>query len=477
MVFLSLIKYIAFINPLLVSLEESEHCCAIYTIPSSPVGYADDVASCCLSKIKTDKVLSIAYKHSCTWRYNFNPKKCAVLVYGEDRDRHARNAQHRSFKLGPHNIPEKTEYDHVGVKACVFRYDDCIIAERLAKARKVFNAMTGLGIRKNGLTICICNIIFWSIVVPTLTYGCELWILSVNDVLNLEFFQRYVARRIQRLPQRCPKENCMFGLGWMRIERIIQVKKLLFIRSILKMEDTEVIKRIFLARHATFMDDPVSGALNERLSPIYDLLSLAVNFNVYFMINDYVVNGILPSKQLWSKRVWAEAWRLEDEIATSNVYLNECSALLKQVIGQPRYLPWWVLADKNPQMIRVSENLVKILCHSSQLKSDDFNLIGKSQIHKMCPNCDLGVSETIEHAIMQCPENENERREMFDKVRGIEDGSGAYALENCENTLYMVLGASVAGISDELMLGIWEITGVAINRIYNKILKNREGVG
>ena len=47
----------------------------------------------------------------------------------------------------------------------------------------------------------------------------------------------------------------------------------------------------------------------------------------------------------------------------------------------------------------------------------------------------------------------------------------------CDNILNMVLGASVEGISDELMLCVWEITGVAVNGIYNKILKNREGVG
>ena len=60
--YLSLIKYLAFINSLLVNLENSNLCCAIYGISVSPLGYAD-------------RVLQIVYDHSCTWRYKFNPKK------------------------------------------------------------------------------------------------------------------------------------------------------------------------------------------------------------------------------------------------------------------------------------------------------------------------------------------------------------------------------------------------------------------
>ena len=476
--FLSLFKYVAYINSLIEDLSRSGMCCEIYKIPSSPVGYADDVASCCLSKYKIDKILDIAYEHSSRWRYNFNPKKCAVLVYGESKETHDKNAPDRIFKLGPHKIPEKVEYDHVGVKACIYEFDDCIISERLAKARKVFNTLTGLGIRKNGLTIAVCNIIFWTVVIPTLTYGCEMWVLSVNDVVNLEFFQRYAARRIQRLPQRCPKESCMYGLGWMRIERVIHVKKLLFIRSILAMKDDETIKKIFLRRLEEFCNDPDKCSQNACRSPILDILTIAGNFNIYNLIKNYIENGILPSKSTWSKRIWHEAWSLEDQLSRNNsLFLEEGASIMKQVLGPSEYLPWWALSDRKPYLIRMAENLAKILSHSSQLREDDYNLKGKPTSHKVCPNCDLGTVESIRHVIMQCPNNERDTNDMFDRLRDIEDGSGTYAIENCGNVLNMVLGAKVPGLLDEQMYAIWEITGVAVNRIYNKIINARTGVG
>ena len=114
--FLSLVKYLAFIDSLLVSLENSGLCCMLYNVPVSPLGYADDIATATTNKFKTDRVLDMVYRHSCTWRYNFNPKKSAVLVYGETQAEHRRNSQDRVYRLGPDNIKEKVEYDHLGLK-------------------------------------------------------------------------------------------------------------------------------------------------------------------------------------------------------------------------------------------------------------------------------------------------------------------------------------------------------------------------
>ena len=73
--YLSLMKYLAFIDSLLVILEESGLCCIICGLNISPLGYADDVTAASISKNRTDQILDIVFKHSCKWRYKFNPKK------------------------------------------------------------------------------------------------------------------------------------------------------------------------------------------------------------------------------------------------------------------------------------------------------------------------------------------------------------------------------------------------------------------
>ena len=123
-------------------------------------------------------MMDIVYQHGCTWRYEFNARKSGVLVFGDGNNRG--KDQMREFQLGDAKVKECLKYDHVGVKTSVFVDDVSGVEERVSKARTTFNAATGLGIRKNGLTIYTCNIIFWSLAVPTALYGCEVWRMSAK---------------------------------------------------------------------------------------------------------------------------------------------------------------------------------------------------------------------------------------------------------------------------------------------------------
>ena len=68
-VFLSLVKYIAFINSLLVQLKQSDLCCSVVGIKTTPQGYADDLATCALNGDRMKRVLTIVEYHGKTWRY------------------------------------------------------------------------------------------------------------------------------------------------------------------------------------------------------------------------------------------------------------------------------------------------------------------------------------------------------------------------------------------------------------------------
>ena len=196
--YLSLLKYTVFINSLLVSLRNSGLCAKIYPMPSIPLGYADDLVACCLSKIKTDAAMLAVYNHGCKWHYDFNARKSSVLVYGENRRIHRNNREHRSFMLGPARVCKVAEYDHVGDKVSIFPDSTSGVEERIGKARRALNAISGLGIRKNGINIATCNIIFWTVIIPIAIFGCELWLLDGNSINILETFRIYAGKRIQR---------------------------------------------------------------------------------------------------------------------------------------------------------------------------------------------------------------------------------------------------------------------------------------
>ena len=61
-----------------------------------------------------------------------------------------------------------------GNNVSIFLIDVKGISDKISKARRTFNALTGIGIRKCGLTMSTHNLIFWLVVVPVAPHGREL---------------------------------------------------------------------------------------------------------------------------------------------------------------------------------------------------------------------------------------------------------------------------------------------------------------
>ena len=62
------------------------------------------------------------------------------------------------------------------------------------------------------------------------------------------------------------------------------------------------------------------------------------------------------------------------------------------------------------------ENMARLICRASSLKSDDPLLKGASSHSRMCTNCDLGVEENVHHMVMQCPYMEDIRYNMYEVI-------------------------------------------------------------
>ena len=475
--FLSLTKYVAFINSLLITLEESKLCCTISKIPSSPVGYADDVATACISKLRTDKVLQIVHSYGCKWRFNFNAKKSAILVYGETKRENCEARKFRMFKMGSEKVNERLEYDHVGVKACTLN-DNERVAEKISKGRRVLNATSGLGIRKNGLSMRTCNLIFWTIVIPTLTFGCEIWLLSDRDIEKIQNFQKFAGRRLQRFPKRSPSSTSFYGLGWIRIETLIQIKKLLFLLTLIRMGNSTRLGMVFRVRFLTYMQHFEDSKINKYNSPIFELLNTGVKFGLFKMIFN-MYNGEIPivPKNKWSKMVWSIGWRLDDTFWESTAIMHTKNDLLMKTIGNAQYITWWHLADVVPGIQGMCETMAKLVCHASRLKEDDFSLIGSSHSERACSECDLNSIESVKHMVMQCPSNEGLKADMLNEIVRYDRRFLQLSENNPDQIFYWLMGKVIDGLEPDAMNQIWIIAGCHICNMYKHRLSIRKGVG
>ena len=473
--YMSLIKYTAFINSLIVSLNESGLCCSIRRIPSSPVGYADDLAACCLSERKLDSTLEVVYRHGCTWRYSYNAKKSGIMVFGETPGANRHNATQRNFKLGRDRVKERLSYDHVGVTACLYDEDISGIEGRLAKARRALNSISGLGIRRNGLTVQTCGTIFWSIIVPIALFGCEMWILTNKAVEAIESFQIYAGKKIQRLFRGAPNVCAFYGLGWVRLERVIEIRKLMFIRSLMMLGVDEPSRSIFCCRLEDYMRNIERSSENANDSIVFDMLNVATSFRMLNEVVDMARQGHMWSKDVWKKRVWEKARSLEDEYwrVSERCYRN--LDLLSGICGQPRCTIWWEISSLDHGMMKCCESMVRLISHSSQLKMDDVRLKRLPIASRFCTLCDLSSPEDVRHFVMSCPRWQRDRTAMFSDIANIDDGSGRAILDMRCDVLLVLLGRSVDGFTYEQMCRVWYISAVHISRMYSERL--REGIG
>ena len=254
------------------------------------------------------------YKHGCTWRYEFNGDKSAVLVLGESKQEKDLNRKYRQYKLGNQTIPEKIRYDHLGILASVFDEDENRVGERLRKARRVLNATTGVGIRGKGLNMNTCNVIFWCIVAPSALYGCESWCLTENDVNEIRDFQVYAGKRLQRLHPKSPNVCSFASLGWIHLEILVLVRKVLFLRTVTVIRDDEVVKMMLIERTEKFCIIPEVSAKSQHRSPIFETLLAALRLDMFGGVISQIRGTNFWTKKAWKELTWKKGWILNDTV-------------------------------------------------------------------------------------------------------------------------------------------------------------------
>ena len=133
-------------------------------------------------------------------------------------------------------------------------------------------------------------------------FGSELWILSNRCMDLIETFQVYAGKGVQRLFNLVPNSGAFFSLGWLRLVRLVEVKKLLFVRAILVLDVTEPSRRVFCRRFEDYMAAPVTSRENVYGSVVFDLVNVAVLFGLLDDVCNMVAFGLYVVKRCVEKQ-------------------------------------------------------------------------------------------------------------------------------------------------------------------------------
>ena len=213
-------------------------------------------------------------------------------------------------------------------------------------------------------------------------------------------------------------------------------------------------------------------------SPLFDIFNSCFRLGLLEQLVK-MAKGKTPimSKTSWSKLVWEKAWTLDDAYWKSLLATTDDSNILYKTIGVPRYLSWWQISDNCPRHTKMRESLARLVSKTSLLKSDDYRLKGLTPINRVCNNCDLYAPENVKHLLMQCPAMEDDRVKLYHSLYLIDPSIEERMKNEPQNVFIWLLGGYIEGMEIELMTRFWITSGYAVNRMYRRVTKGRDGIG
>ena len=225
--------------------------------------------------------------------------------------------------------------------------------------------------------------------------------------------------RIQRLFSKSTRISAYFSLGWVLVERYIEIKKLLFLHSVLSRDQDDITKIIFIECAKRYFDNMEICSLNLCRSTVYDLLNTASTFGIINDVRDMVYRNLEWSRAHWRTKLWKRAWELEDVFWCLKSRCHKSLDLLSQICTTTRYAIWWQIADKSPLLMRECETMIKLMCHASLLKTDDVRLKSLTIATRFCTLCDHSAMDDARHMVMECPGLQPRRNIMFTTIDSI----------------------------------------------------------
>ena len=167
--------------------------------------YVDGIALVFNSPIMLQAMLDIVFDYARRGQYQLNGLKSLVMVVGESAAVRQRERMTRVWKLGESVISEVDEQHHLGILRLIYNSTVHRTNERATAARSAFFVLSAVGSHFGCLHPLTSLRFYWSICLPIMLYGCEVWTFSKTELLFLERVHRKVLKTIQGLPIR---ERC-----------------------------------------------------------------------------------------------------------------------------------------------------------------------------------------------------------------------------------------------------------------------------
>ncbi|MES9884793.1 MAG: reverse transcriptase family protein, partial [Sedimenticola sp.] len=285
--------YLVYINKLLIDLVQSNIGCRIGETNCSCPTLADDVTLLANSPNGLQKMLDIVYSYSCNWRYEVNPNKSNIIIFS--RNKKTTN-QKLPLNFGNTNIPQVTYVSHLGIRQEGSRSTLNRTRDMCRKARNSFFGLSSVGVHQNGLNPRVSIKLYKSVVMSTLTYGCEVWNdLGNQDYHELNTLQHMCIKRIQNFKKLTRSDMCESMLGMQSITAEVDRRKLLFLQKLCDSHSSTISSNIFHYKLNMYRNQ----RLHKMTGYIPDIHRLLNKYKLSDHLRTYIETLTFPTKYTW----------------------------------------------------------------------------------------------------------------------------------------------------------------------------------
>jgi hypothetical protein len=399
---ISTTEYKVFINPLLNQLSSMAMGSYIGSINCAAPTCADDITVVAEAPEDLQTLINVVYSYSQRERYILQPAKCQIIVcnYQGGNPPYTWSLQGSQLKVVDNaaHIGINRDTDTGGRRST--------IEQNILKARRALYSLLPVGLQgRRGLNP-LSNVKLYSCyVLPILTYGLELFQLTVKELESLEAFHNSTLKQILGLPNSSATPVVFILSGILPLEALMHRRTLNMFNTLCGLNgSTEQA----IIRRQLVMKDLNSGSwvsYVRRLLAKYDLPS------AYLLIEN-------P----YSKAAWKRSANRAVNKYWENVICSQASTY-----SSLKYIRWETYRADIPHLAVEAASTSVTECRRLNVKlriltgtySLQANRASTNQHHsKLCPLCNKSV-ETRSHFVASCPVLHDVREEGMISVRDV----------------------------------------------------------
>ena len=346
--------------------------------------YADDTVILAESEKELQMALDGLEDYCALWNLTVNLDKTKIIIFSRGKIR-----KHGPFTFGGEPIEVVYEYIYLGLTISHNNSFTKAIQKQLTLARKAQFSLLSK-VKKLNLPIDLQLNLFDKLVLPVLTYGCEIW--GIANLKEIEVFHRKFIKNVLSISKYTANPTCYGETGREPIINTIYQRVITFWVNIKQGETNKISTIIYRLLRKLFDLNIYQSKWCKKVSEILNNLGLSYLWNR----NNISKNQVKTHIKSKLKDITIQEWRSN---MNGNI-LCQNYRLLKEELKFEHYI---TVLDSD---LRIAMTKFRTGSHQLPISIKRYNPIDDRNV---CPLCALETGDEY-HYVLVCPSFEYYRK-------------------------------------------------------------------